>query len=90
MSEAPDNASRFRGDQLRSNHEAAPTPFRAFFSRRALRPVFSASGEDARHGPSSAPTGPFQNYRSVNFFAVAEAEFRRAVNMLNFGLAASG
>jgi hypothetical protein len=43
-------------------------PARAVFSRSALRPVVGRCGKDARHGATSAPTGPFQNYRTVNFF----------------------
>jgi hypothetical protein len=70
--------------------EDASAPLRAVFSSRALRPVVCASGEDARNGSSSASTGAFQNYRNVNFFVVAMAEFRRAAIMLNFVLAALG
>jgi hypothetical protein len=68
----------------------ACTPATAVFSRRALRPVVCSPGEDARHGATWALTGPFQNYRNVNFFVVATAECRRVVIMVNFGLAAIG
>jgi hypothetical protein len=69
-------------------HPELVYPLRAVFSRCALRPVVCQSGNDGRHGASLASTGPFQNYRKVNYLAVATAEFRRAVIMLNFGLAA--
>jgi hypothetical protein len=75
MYQASDNAPRFRGDQLRSNHEAACTPATAFFSRRAPRPVVHPPGKSARPGASSALAGPFQNYRNVNLFGAATTNF---------------